>query len=270
MSDFKYSLNGSTIRTTGVMRQIEVAAAAGYVGIELWFDKIDEHTAAGGTVTEIKQALDDHGLAVPTTIYLYDWFDTTGASYEQALEESKRRMEIGAQLGAPFVIAGPPRGMADYELGAQHYRQLLEIGTTIGIKPAMEFLGFVEQLNTIEDALDVMERSGRGDATTVLDPAHIYRGGGSVEAIAKLRPQQIAISHFDDCPADVPQEIQHDEHRVMPGEGIFDLQRYLNLLREIGYCEYLSLELFREDLWAGDPLEVVRIGLEKMRAVVEQ
>ena len=74
MADFKYSLNGSTIRTTGVMRQIEVAAAAGYVGIELWFDKIDEYTAAGGTVAEIKQALDAHGLAVPTTLYLCDWF----------------------------------------------------------------------------------------------------------------------------------------------------------------------------------------------------
>ena len=90
MTDFKYSLNGSTIRTTGVMRQIEVAAAAGYVGIELWFDKIDEYTAAGGTVAEIKQALDEHGLAVPTTIYLCDWFATAGAAYQQALEESKR------------------------------------------------------------------------------------------------------------------------------------------------------------------------------------
>ena len=56
----------------------------------------------------------------------------------------------------------------------------------------------------------------------------------------------------------------------MPGEGIFDLSRYLELLRQIGYNGFLSLELFREDLWASDPLEVVRMGLEKMRAVVEQ
>jgi 2-keto-myo-inositol isomerase len=37
----------------------------------------------------------------------------------------------------------------------------------------------------------------------------------------------------------------------------------------IGYQGWLSLELFREDLWKRDPLEVARIGLEKMRAVVE-
>jgi sugar phosphate isomerase/epimerase len=55
----------------------------------------------------------------------------------------------------------------------------------------------------------------------------------------------------------------------MPGEGVFDLRRYLALLNQIGYRRWLSLELFREDLWAQDPKEVARIGLDKMRAVVE-
>ena len=41
------------------------------------------------------------------------------------------------------------------------------------------------------------------------------------------------------------------------------------LLRRIGYRGWLSLELFREDLWASDPAEVARTGLQKMRAVAE-
>jgi sugar phosphate isomerase/epimerase len=41
------------------------------------------------------------------------------------------------------------------------------------------------------------------------------------------------------------------------------------LLAQIGFHGWLSLELFREDLWARDPLEVAQTGLEKMRAVVE-
>jgi sugar phosphate isomerase/epimerase len=56
---------------------------------------------------------------------------------------------------------------------------------------------------------------------------------------------------------------------VWPGEGHLDLRRYLTLLREIGYDGWISLELFRKDLWSRDPLEVARIGLEKMQAVVE-
>ena len=133
----------------------------------------------------------------------------------------------------------------------------------------MEFLGFVEQLNTIEDAMEIMEKSGHPDATTVLDPFHIFRGGGSVESIAKLKATQIAVSHFNDAPAEPPREVQHDHNRVMPGEGHLDLRRYVDLLSQTGYNQYLSLELFREDLWSQDPFDVARIGLEKMRETVE-
>ena len=58
--------------------------------------------------------------------------------------------------------------------------------------------------------------------------------------------------------------------RVYPGDGHLNLKRELELLRKIGYDRWLSLELFREDLWASNPLEVARIGLDKMRAVAEQ
>jgi len=270
MSDFQYSLNSSTIRPTPLLEKIRIAGQVGYAGIELWHDDICAYLADGGTIADIRKALNDHGLAVPTTIYLGDWFDTTGEAHNKAIDKCKRRMQQAAELGAPSVIAGPPAGRADYDLGAQHYRELLEIGEEIGVKPAMEFLGFVEQLNTIEDALEVMRKSGHPDASTVLDPFHIQRGGGSVESIAKLTGEQIAVAHFMDTLGDPPREEQHDPHRAMPGDGIFDLKRYLELLRQVGYGRYLSLELFCEDLWAQDPQEVARIGLDKMRAVVER
>jgi sugar phosphate isomerase/epimerase len=269
MSDFLYALNASTIRKTPILQQIEAAATAGYAGIELWFSDVDVYLRSNGQLSDIQRALSDNGLAVPTMIYLGDWFDCPDHVYPQVVEECKRRMAIAAELGAPYVIAGPPLGAADYHVGARRYRELLEIGSSMGVKPSMEFLGFVAKLNAIEEALEVMRQSGRDDATTVLDPAHIYRGGGSVESIAKLSAEQIAVCHYDDCPGDVPREVQMDEHRVMPGDGVFDLPRYVDLLRQIGYHGYLSLELFRTDLWIRNPVEVAREGLEKMIRSVE-
>lgn len=54
-------------------RQIEVAALAGFGAIELWFSVVDEHLAAGGTLADLRHALDDRGLVVPTMIYLGGW-----------------------------------------------------------------------------------------------------------------------------------------------------------------------------------------------------
>ncbi|MDB5385224.1 MAG: Xylose isomerase [Planctomycetaceae bacterium] len=269
MSDFIYTLNSSTIRPTPILEKIRIAGEVGYKAIELWHDDLDAHVARGGTLSEVRQALADQGLTVPTTIYLKGWFETTGELHRQELVECQRRMQQAVEVGALHVIAGPAAGFADHDQGAKNYYELLELGRQIGVKPAMEFLGFVEDLNTIEGALEIITKSNHPDGTIVLDPFHIFRGGGSAESIALLKSEQIAICHFNDTPASPPRLQQHDKDRVYPGDGHLDLKRMLNLLRQIGYNRWLSLELFREDLWASDPREVARVGLEKMQAVVE-
>jgi len=270
MADFLYCLNSSTIRPTPILKKIEIAGKAGYTAIELWHDDIDAHLAAGGTLKEIRKALDDQNLDVPTSIYLKGWFETTGPAHVAALDECKRRMDQSVEVGAIHIIAGPPGGMADHDLGARNYRELLQIGLAMGVKPAMEFLGFVDDINTIEDALEIVAKADHPAGTVVLDPFHIFRGGGSLESIGKLRSEQVAIMHFNDTPVSPPREQQHDKNRVYPGDGHLNLKRELDLLRKIGYDRWLSLELFREDLWARNPLEVARVGLEKMRAVAEE
>ncbi len=269
MAAFRYCLNGSTIRPVALLDKIHVAARAGYEAVELWYDEIEAYLEQGGKLADIRHALDDVGLELATLIYLRDWFDTTGERFRQAWQEAQQRLEWAAELRAPFVIASPPSGKADYAEGARRYAALLELGSALGVKPIMEFLGFVSDLNTIDKALRVLSLCGRDDGVTVVDPFHIARGGDTVESLVKLQASQIAISHFNDIPAHPPVEQLEDADRVYPGEGIFDLKRYVQLLHGIGYRRYLSLELFRRDLWQQDPDEVVRRGLEKMRQVVE-
>ena len=208
-------------------------------------------------------------MAVPTTIHLKDWFQPEGEVHQQAMDEAKRKLEQAAAVGAPHTVAGPPHGPADRELGAKHYCELLELGRQFGVLPSIEYLGFVEDFTTIEDAIEIMENCGDPEATIILDPFHCFRGGGPIESIGKLRADQIAMSHFNDSPAAPPREQQRDPDRVLPGEGIVDLKLYCDMLRKVGYDRWLSLELFRQDLWDRDPLEVARLGLEKMRAAAE-
>ena len=165
MSRFRYCLNASTIATTPILRQIEVTALAGYEAIELWHDHIDTHLGAGGTLAEIRRAIDDSGLTIPTTIYLAGWFQPAGVEHDVAISEVRRRLEQAAAVGAEFSIAGPPPGIADRDLGARHYAELMELGKSYGVKPAFEYLGFVDDINTIDDAIDIIQRSGHPDAT---------------------------------------------------------------------------------------------------------
>ncbi|GIW94779.1 MAG: xylose isomerase [Pirellulaceae bacterium] len=269
MAAFRYCLNGSTIRPTPLLEKIRVSAQAGYDAVELWFDDIEDYVRNGGSLRDIRHALDDAGIELATLIYLRDWFDATGEQFERAWAEARRRIEWAAQLQAPFVIASPPAGPADYAEGARRYAALIELGRPLGVRPIMEFLGFVQDLNSIDKVLLVLEQCGSPDAVTVVDPFHIARGGDCVESLRNLRASQIAISHFNDIPASPPADKLDDADRVYPGDGVFDLRQYVRLLYEIGYRGFLSLELFRRELWEQPPGDVARTGLAKMQTVVE-
>jgi sugar phosphate isomerase/epimerase len=266
MSAFGCCLNASTIRGTPVRRQIEVAAAAGFGAMELWFSDVDAHLAEGGSLSDLRHALNDAGLVVPTLIYFSGWFDCDATRWPQIQGDCARRMEQAAALGATWLICSPPEGPADLALGAQRYRELLDLGNSTGVAPIFEFLGFVQQYCTIDSALEVLARAGGG--TTVVDPFHVIRGGDTLESLSRLKGSQIAISHFNDTVAHPPRLQQHDGDRVMPGDGCLDLHRYCDLLRNTGYRGWLSLELFRPDLWAKDPLEVAREGRRKLQPFV--
>ena len=103
----------------------------------------------GGTIAEIRKALDDHGLEVPTTIFLKGWWDTVGDVFEKSMDEIKRRLRQAQSIGALHSIAGPPLGDVDFEVGANYYARLLQVGREFGVKPVMEYLGFAAEVDSI-------------------------------------------------------------------------------------------------------------------------
>ena len=64
--DFPISLNTSTLRghKLPITEVIDIAAEAGYAGIEPWPDELDRYTEAGHSLRDLRQRLDDRGLAV--------------------------------------------------------------------------------------------------------------------------------------------------------------------------------------------------------------
>jgi len=78
------------------------------------------------------------------------------------------------------------------------------------------------------------------------------------------------VFHLNDYPADPPRETITDRDRVYPGDGIAPLTQILRDLHANGSQPVLSLELFNPTYWKQDPLEVAKIGLAKMKVVVNK
>ncbi len=265
MGTIQYCLNSSTIRPAPLMEKIRIAGATGYKAIELWNDDLSAHQQSGGTLQEVKSALADAGLAVPTVIALHGWLGSTGSDHDAALEEAKRRMEQAAAVGAPHIVASPPMEPFDLARGDADYAELLQLGRQFGVAPAMEYLGFMKSVYTIEQAWQIATDADDEDATLIMDPFHILRGGGPVESIGLVPGDKVAIWHWNDVPAAPPVGEQTDADRVLPGDGVGPLEEIERLALQQGYEGFVSLELFNPQLWEEDPEEVARRGLEKMR-----
>ena len=266
---FPLCLNTSTIRPRTLAEKIEVAARAGYDMIELWSADVEAHLQSGGSLAAIRAQLQHAGLQVPSMIALSGWLDCSDADFPKVLASCRERLEAAAVLGCPRMVASPP-GDARVELGraGERYAALLDLGRKIGVLPAMEFLGFVTQIHDLRTAMEICARANDRDATCVLDPFHIFRGGGDFDEVRLVPGHAVAICHFNDAPGDKPRAEQGDADRVLPGDGVLPLEGLIRSLRAVGYHGPISLELFNPGLWEQDPVTVARDGLRRMREII--
>ena len=193
---FTLCLNTSTIKPQPILEKIRLAAEAGFAGIELWINDVYEYVGQGGEVRDIEKALSDHGLIVPCTIAVRGWGEAVGPEYPIMLDEVKRRMEMAARLGAPYLVATPPRDECpDCQL-VERYRDLLAIGRKIGIKPTFEYISFFGSVNNLAQVWQIIQEVDDPDATLILDAFHTYNGGGTLEDLRpNTRREDQPLSH---------------------------------------------------------------------------
>ena len=273
---FGYCLNTSTIRgdRLGIVEKIEIAAKAGYKGIEPWVREIDEFVQKGGSLKDLAKRIHDAGLSVESAIGFAEWIVDDDARRAKGFEEATRNMEIVAQLGGTR-LAAPPAGAtdrADLSLfkAAERYRQLLELGDQIGVVPQVELWGFSKSLSRLGEVFFVAIESGHPKACVLTDAYHIYKGGSDITGLGLVRGAAMHVMHVNDYPADPPRDQITDAHRVYPGDGVAPLDTILRTLRDIGFRGMLSLELFNREYWKQDALTVARTGLEKTREAVRR
>lgn len=265
---FTLCLNTSTIKPQPLLEKIRLAGEAGFDGIELWINDIYEFIGRGGEVRDVELALADWGLIVPCMIAVRCWAEASELEYPIMLEEARRRLELAARLGSPYVVATPSREPCDLHLTARRYRDLLALGREAGCRPTFEYISFFRSAYRLADAWQVVQEAIDPDATLILDSFHSWNSNSSLELLRTIPAGRISHYHIDDAAPDKPPATQTDPDRVMLGEGQIPLAAEIEVLKEIGYEGTVSLELFNPQLWEQDPADVLKIGIEQMRELL--
>jgi len=271
---FRYCLNTATIRghKLGIVKEIGVAAEAGYEAVEVWVDTLGDYVKNGGSLPDLKKRISDSGLTVEGAIGFPEWVVDDEARRTKGMERAKNEMEMVAQIGGRR-FAAPPVGATDLPKldllkAAERYRALLEAGEQLGLVPELEVWGFSKNLGHLSECVAVAMETGHRNACVLPDVFHLYKGGSDLRGIRLLGPEAIQVLHMNDYPADPPREQINDSYRMYPGDGVAPLTDLLQTLRRTGGQKVMSLELFNRTYWSQNPLSIAKTGLAKMKAVV--
>ena len=273
-SVFRFCLNTSTIsgRKAGLQKYIEIAAEAGYDGVEVWVQDVKTYKEQGHSLKTLKKFLDDSHLTVYDAIGFAPWMVDDEQQRKAGFDQMKIEMEMMAELGCAR-IAAPSSGVKagtqlDLMKVGERYKQLLDLGRQTGVMPQLEFWGSSPVFYSLGQALMAAAAANDPDVKILPDVYHLFRGGSGFESLKIVNGAIIDVIHFNDYPASIPREEQKDKDRVYPGDGVAPLKQIVTSLAKMGGTKVLSLELFNPEYWKNDSLMIAKTGLEKMKKVV--
>lgn len=270
---FVYSLNMSTIRghNLGFVKELEVAAKAGFTSVEIWIDTLQTYLQGGGSLMEAKKIIDGLGLKIEDAIGFAPWLVDDETARKKGLEQLQQEMEMLAKIGC-HRIAAPPAGMTkgpvlDLDVITERYLSILKMGEQTGVMPQLEMWGGSQNLKHISQVLYVATQCGNANARILLDVFHVFKGQSSVESLNCVGHHTLDIFHVNDYPAGIIPEQISEPDRIYCGDGIAPLKQILQIVKNPERPLVISFEVFNKSYYAQDALTVAKTALAKMKAV---
>lgn len=233
--------------------QIAAAAGAGFQGIGLDVWSIDLHRERGGSLADLRNALDRHALPC---IELQAFVFTDDAA------ESKQNAENIAAIAEvlrPEIIMSGTHVPVDDSVVANLARHA-PLVTRTGAKLAIEFLPMMP-INTIAKTRDLIARAGLSPAVAgiCLDVWHFSHGPDDWPDLEALPLAELAYVQFSDHPPlETDLNTETLQRRVLPGEGVLELDRFVAAVKRKGYTGPVAAEVISAELRKLSPAESAR------------
>ncbi len=274
----KLSMNSTVAFHGTTLRDVQVARAAGYDGVELQTPKLFRYLDAGRTAEDLLPALD--GFPVSGVGAIQE------APDDEFVADASRLAAFAEAVRAPFVqmCTGPvdPEVVKDHAAGrlrpddprfragvgreseavsdtARRVGIAAEIAADHGVGIYLEPLGW-SPVNRVDQALEILERVDRPNVRLCVDFWHFWVSGDTPDDVAKLPGDLIAGVHVCDglpvAPGDVPDQV--GSRNVWIGGGSIPLQEWIDACRSTGYDGWYCPEIFSRKVAEQDDVEVAR------------
>ena len=257
----------ATVCLSGTLEDKLVAAAsAGFDGIEVFEPDL---IGSPWSPAEIGARCRDLGLSIDLYQPFRDLDSTDADRFARNLHRAERKFDVMAALGTDTVLvcsSVAPDAVDDLDRLAEQLATTAARAGERGLRIAYEALAWGRHVSTWERSWEVVRRGDEAALGLCLDSFHVLSRGGDPAGFAAVPAEKLFFLQLADAPhleMDVLQWSRH--HRLFPGQGAFDLPRFLASVLDAGYTGPLSLEVFNDVFRQADP---GRTGVDAMRSLL--
>lgn len=253
----------TTLENSNLEKDLTICEQNGYDYIEIrTMDKLPEYLKTH-TLDDLATYFQDHHIKPLALNALVFFNNRDEAGHAAIIREFQEMMHICDKIGAKYVVAVPlvtTEKILKKDIKQsciEVLQELSNIAESHGVKIALEFVGHPEcTVNTFEDAYDIVQAVNRDNIGLVFDSFHFHAMGSNIENLKNADGSKIFIFHIDDT-EDFQIGLLTDDDRVWPGHGAIDLEAHITTLKQIGYSDVVSVELFRPEYYQLTPEETI-------------
>jgi len=249
----------------------EGISKAGVRAVEVDIAKVQQF-AQTESLPKAKQLLDDLGLKAVSSSNHLGFVDAAAAQFQNLFDQLKTKLEVVQAVGCDRIVCpstlNRPATPDDFKRGAENMVKGGELAKTYGVTLMLEFAKTSMLANSIQTALQIIREANHPNARVMMDTFHFYGGVGKLEDLELLRDGELAHLHFEDIP-DMPREqLNSQQSRLFPGEGVAPLKRTIEILKRKGYSGPASMELFQATTPVAQNLDPFQLA-SKAKAAIE-
>jgi sugar phosphate isomerase/epimerase len=268
----KLCVSEATTLPLSFAEDIAAFTEAGCQGMEAWLTKLEDHLKTHSP-SETQRLLADNQISLVAASYQGGLLLSEGQERKTHYDHFLRRLDLCQTFAIPTLLV-----VADFvaaidaaalSRAVDSLREAAQWASAFDVRLALEFRSSATFCTSLDTALALVAQCGERNVGVNLDIFHYYTGPSKFEDLALTTEHNLAFVQVSDL-AGVPRELAADADRVLPGDGVFQLQPIIDRLRELPYQGWLSLELMNPVLWKVKPAQVVSVGLAAMRRMVGQ
>lgn len=252
-----------------VAGRVEAAVAAGFSRLSLSPLDVVRAREQGGSAAALGEQLRAAGLE-PVMDPVMNWYGGSPSPLsrfgrfgtDEALAMSE---EMGAVSITVVAQPGPGRPVAEVARG---FGAVCDRAAAWGAQVHLEFLPMTE-VRDVRTAWQVVETADRHNGGLLFDTWHFFRGDPDYEALQQVPGDRVFGVQVDDAYERVRGTMRDDTlHRLLPGQGSFDLYGVLTVLDRMGALTWVGPEVMSPVLEAMPPVEAALLAGGLVRDLV--